>query len=183
MASTSKPAQSEIQSDQRNVRPESRASHRRRPLRVLFIHRDTDAVDCCVQELEKAHFTVGADVVLTLAKCIEQLRFQSYDVVVAEYPSPSWNGSQALRLLDQTLQEVPEAIPRERSSRSARVRASRERRRAVGGSHREATTNREWNYVACHRYARSHATTARPSNGPRYQFSAWEKVSIVSLAS
>jgi diguanylate cyclase (GGDEF)-like protein/PAS domain S-box-containing protein len=82
-------------------------SHRRRPLRILFIHRDADAVDRCVQELEKAHFTVGADVVLNLAQYTQQLRFQSYDVVVAEYPSPTWKGSQALQLLDQTLQEIP----------------------------------------------------------------------------
>jgi len=107
MASISKLAQNEIQSDRRNIRLESTASHRRRPLRVLFIHRDADAVDCCVQELEKAQFTVGADVVLTLAQCTEQLRFQSYDVVVAEYPSPTWKGSQALQLLQQTLQEIP----------------------------------------------------------------------------
>ena len=106
MASTSK-AQSEIQADRRTVRPESRMSHRRRPLRVLFIHRDADAVGCCIQELEKAHFTVGADVVLTLAQCTGQLRFQSYDVVVAEYPSPSWKGPQALQLFGQTLQEIP----------------------------------------------------------------------------
>ncbi len=96
-----------MQSDRRNVRPDTTASHRRRPLRVLFIHREADAVDSCVQELEKAQFTVGADVVLTLAQCTEQLRFQSYDVVVAEHPSPNWKGSQALQLLQQTLQEIP----------------------------------------------------------------------------
>jgi diguanylate cyclase (GGDEF)-like protein/PAS domain S-box-containing protein len=60
-----------------------------------------------VQELEKAQFTVGADIVLTLAQCAEQLRFESYDVVVAEYPSPSWKGPQALQFLQQTLQEIP----------------------------------------------------------------------------
>jgi diguanylate cyclase (GGDEF)-like protein/PAS domain S-box-containing protein len=107
MASIAKLGQAEIQSDRRNVRPDSTASHRRRPLRVLFIHRDADAVDSCVQELEKAQFVVSTDVVLTLAQCTEQLRSQSYDVVVAEYPSPSWKGSQALQLLRQTLQEIP----------------------------------------------------------------------------
>src|SRR5258708_40161102 len=107
MASIAKLGQTEIQSDRRNVRPDSTASHRRRPLRVLFIHRDADAVDSCVQELEKAQFTVSADVVLTLAQCTGQLRFQSYDVVVAEYPSPNWKGSQALQLLHQTVQEIP----------------------------------------------------------------------------
>jgi diguanylate cyclase (GGDEF)-like protein/PAS domain S-box-containing protein len=107
MASIAKLGQAEIQSDRRNVRPDTTASHRRRPLRVLFIHREADAVDSCVQELEKAQFTVGADVVLTLAQCTEQLRLQSYDVVVAEHPSPNWKGSQALQLLQQTLQEIP----------------------------------------------------------------------------
>jgi diguanylate cyclase (GGDEF)-like protein/PAS domain S-box-containing protein len=107
MASIAKLGQAEIQSDRRNVRPDSTASHRRRPLRVLFIHRDADTVDSCVQELEKAQFVVSTDVVLTLAQCTEQLSSQSYDVVVAEYPSPSWKGSQALQLLQQTLQEIP----------------------------------------------------------------------------
>ena len=97
----------EIQSDQRSVRPENAASHRRRPLRVLFIHRDADSVDCCVQELKKAQFTVNANVVLTLAQCTEQLRSESYDVVVAEYPSPNWSGSQDLQLLHQTVQKIP----------------------------------------------------------------------------
>jgi len=60
-----------------------------------------------VEELKKAQFTVGADVVLTSAQCAEQLRRQPYDVVVTEYPSPNWKGSQALQILQQTLQEIP----------------------------------------------------------------------------
>jgi diguanylate cyclase (GGDEF)-like protein/PAS domain S-box-containing protein len=71
------------------------------------MHRDTDTVECCLQELKKAQFNVSADSVLTLAQCTEQLRFQSCDVVVAEYPNPNWKGSQALQLLHQTLQEIP----------------------------------------------------------------------------
>src|ERR1700687_4186175 len=107
MTSISNLSQSENRSDRRSLRPDRSASHRRRSLRVLFIHRDADAVDSCVEELKKAQFIVGSDVVLTLAQCTAQLRLQSYDVVVAEYPSPSWKGSQALQLLQQTLQEIP----------------------------------------------------------------------------
>ena len=99
--------QKEILSDQKHVPLDNTHSHRRRPLRVLFIHSDRQAVDCCVEELKKAQFTVSANVVLTLAQCTEQLRSQSYDFVIAEYPSTSWNGSQALQLLDQTVQEIP----------------------------------------------------------------------------
>jgi PAS domain-containing protein len=100
-------AQNEFQSARRSSRPESAAPHRRRPLSVLFIHRDADVVDSCVEELKRARFTVSADLVLTLAQCTQQLRRQNYDVVVAEYPSPSWKGPQALQLLHQTVQEIP----------------------------------------------------------------------------
>jgi two-component system, cell cycle response regulator len=100
-------AQNEFQSARKNFRPETAASHRRRPLSVLFIHRDADVVDNCLEELKKAQFTVSADFVLNLGQCTERLHSQSYDVVVAEYPSPSWKGSQALQLLHQTVQEIP----------------------------------------------------------------------------
>jgi diguanylate cyclase (GGDEF)-like protein len=99
--------QSEIQSDQKGIAVDSTASHRRRPLSVLFIHRDAEVVDSCVEELKKARFTVSADLVLTIAQCTQQLRSQTYDVVVAEYPSPNWKGSQALQLLRQTVQDIP----------------------------------------------------------------------------
>jgi DNA-binding NtrC family response regulator len=100
-------AQNEFRSARRNFRQESAAPHRRRPLSVLFIHRDADTVDNCMEELKKAQFTVSADLVLTLAQCTQQLHRQNYDLVVAEYPSPNWKSSQALQLLHQTVQEIP----------------------------------------------------------------------------
>src|SRR6267142_1595826 len=100
-------AQNEFQSARRSFRPESSASHRRCSLSVLFVHRDADALESCLEELKKARFTVSADFVLNLTQCTERLHSQSYDVVVAEYPSPSWKGPQALQLLRQTVQEIP----------------------------------------------------------------------------
>jgi hypothetical protein len=96
-----------IQSDPIGFRPGSTDSHISRALHILFIHRDANTVDNCSQELKKAQFTVSADIALNLAHCTEQLRSQSYDVVVAEYPSPSWKGSQGLQFLRQTVEEVP----------------------------------------------------------------------------
>jgi diguanylate cyclase (GGDEF)-like protein/PAS domain S-box-containing protein len=107
MPSISQLVQNEILSGRGDIRPDRATSHRRRPLSVLFIHRDADVVDSCLEELKKAQFTVGADLVLTMAQCTQQLRSQTYDVVVAEYPSPNWKGSQALQLLRQTVQEIP----------------------------------------------------------------------------
>jgi len=100
-------AQNEFRSARRDFRLESSGAHRRRPLKVLFLHRDADVVDSCLEELKKAQFTISSDLVLTLAQCAQQLRQQTYDVVVAEYPSPMCKGSQALQLLHQTADEVP----------------------------------------------------------------------------
>jgi diguanylate cyclase (GGDEF)-like protein/PAS domain S-box-containing protein len=99
--------QSKIQSDPIRFRPGSTDSHRSRALHILFIHRDADTVESCVQELKKAQFTVSAEIALNLTQCKELLRSDSYDVVVAEYPSPSWKGSQGLQFLRQTVEEIP----------------------------------------------------------------------------
>src|SRR5580765_7324490 len=107
MAAISKLVQNGLVSGSFAVRVPSVGEHRRRPLRALFIHRDADAIDSCMRELEKARFTVSADFVLNLEQCAEQLQSHTYDVVVAEYPSPSWNGSRNLQILQHTLQETP----------------------------------------------------------------------------
>jgi PAS domain-containing protein len=99
--------QKESSPHQGSVCPEGSPSHRRRTLRVLFVHRDANAIDSCVQELEKGQFTVIHDFVLNLGQCAGQLRSQSYDVIVVEYPSPSCKGSQVLQLLHQTVEEIP----------------------------------------------------------------------------
>jgi diguanylate cyclase (GGDEF)-like protein/PAS domain S-box-containing protein len=105
MALTSRLSQVETQSNHVDKRSESTPSHRSRPLRALFVHRDADAIDACLQELQKAQFTVSSDCVLNLAQCAEQLRSRAYDVIIVEYPGSHCEGSQVLQLLHQTLQE------------------------------------------------------------------------------
>lgn len=99
-------AQNDLQPALTILGTEGKASHRRRPIRVLFVLHDEAVVDECLQELKRARFIVSSDTVMTLEQCTGQLRSQFYDVVVAEYPSPSWKGSQALQLLHQTVQEI-----------------------------------------------------------------------------
>jgi len=93
-------------SNQVDMLSEGAHSHRRRALHALFVHRDAGAIDACVQELQKAQFTVSADCVLNLPECVEQLRSRSYDVIIVEYPGSTSKGSQALQLLHQPLQEI-----------------------------------------------------------------------------
>jgi diguanylate cyclase (GGDEF)-like protein/PAS domain S-box-containing protein len=106
MPSISRLDPSETQSGPRTVLPEGTPFHRRRLLKVLFVHRDAVAVDSCVQELKKAQFTVSFDVVSNLAQCVAQLPSKSYDAVVVEYPSPICKGSQALQFFSQTGQRT-----------------------------------------------------------------------------
>jgi diguanylate cyclase (GGDEF)-like protein/PAS domain S-box-containing protein len=100
------PTMKDIQFDQEGHPQEGTVSHRHRALRVLFISGDARLQARCVHKLEEAQFAVDADAVLTVAECREQLNSQSYDVVVAVYPS-STQGEQALQLLRHAVQQVP----------------------------------------------------------------------------
>src|SRR5580692_4241579 len=98
---------SQLRTDEHNGAGRRAAACRWQSLRVLFVHRDADQVDSCVQELKRAEFAVQADIVLTLGQCVEQLRKEQFDLIVAEYPSPNWSGTQALQVLQQVVQSVP----------------------------------------------------------------------------
>jgi diguanylate cyclase (GGDEF)-like protein/PAS domain S-box-containing protein len=106
MALTPSLTQNGVPSNHVPMRSDCAPSHRSRPLRALFVHRDTGAIDACLQKLQKAQFTVSSDCVLNLAQCAEQLRSQSYDVLIVEYPGSHYKGSQVLQLLHQPFQEI-----------------------------------------------------------------------------
>jgi len=93
--------------DQRNSAARSTATRGRRFLHILFVQRDAANVKRCLQELKRVQFKVNADVVLTREQFAERLRSDPYDVVLAEYPSPNWRGTQALELLHQSEKEIP----------------------------------------------------------------------------
>jgi len=101
------PSTSQPKTDEHNGASRRAAAYRWQALRVLFLHRDADEVDSCLQELKRAEFAVEADIVLTLGQCVEQLRKVQFDLIVAEYPSPNWSGTQALQVLQQVVQSVP----------------------------------------------------------------------------
>src|ERR1044071_3934891 len=101
------PSHTVIRSNPGEVRSKSATSHRRRELRVLFVHLDADFMESCSQELDKAQFTVKSDFVRSLAQTTDQLRVQPADVMIVEYPSPSCKESQLLHLIDQSEQATP----------------------------------------------------------------------------
>jgi diguanylate cyclase (GGDEF)-like protein/PAS domain S-box-containing protein len=77
------------------------------PLHILFVHSHAAEVERCLLELDKVHFTVSAEIVVTPEEFNERLGTHSYDLVVAEYPSPNWQETQALELLNRAKRQIP----------------------------------------------------------------------------
>src|SRR5712664_2102704 len=77
------------------------------PLHILFVHSHAADVERCLQELDRVHFTVSAEIVVTPAEFIERLGKHAYDLIVAEYPSPNWQETQALELLGRSKRQIP----------------------------------------------------------------------------
>src|SRR6267143_614698 len=77
------------------------------PLHILFAHSHAAEVECCLQELDRVHFTVSAEIVVTPEEFSERLGKHAYDLIVAEYPSPNWHETQALELLNRSNRQIP----------------------------------------------------------------------------
>src|SRR5579863_1443425 len=77
------------------------------PLRILFVHSDAADVEHCAQELRRAHFKISVDVVLTPEQFARRLKSKYYDVVLAEYPAPDWQGPHALEILHSSDRQIP----------------------------------------------------------------------------
>jgi diguanylate cyclase (GGDEF)-like protein/PAS domain S-box-containing protein len=82
------------------------SSHRKRPLRVLFVHREAEAIDGCLQELKKGQFNVVSDFVLNIAQLSALRTSHFYDVILVEYPSPGCNGPKGLQILTEMAMEI-----------------------------------------------------------------------------
>lgn len=98
--------------------PNTSPHDRHKELHILFVHSGVLKVESCLRELHHAQPGVTADVVSTPNQFAEKLSSVSYDVVIAEYPIPVWQGSSALELLRQRGAQPPlilvgDAIPLE----------------------------------------------------------------------
>src|SRR5260370_969302 len=77
------------------------------PLHILFVHSHVAEVERCLQELDRVHFTVSAEIVVTPEEFSERLGKHAYALIVAEYPSPNWHETQALELLNRSNRQIP----------------------------------------------------------------------------
>lgn len=76
-------------------------------VRILFVHRFLAEVEHCLSELKKARFVLSAGVVLTPEQFTQRLRSESFDLVVAEHPSPNWQETQVLDVLREMKKDIP----------------------------------------------------------------------------
>src|ERR1700722_9786093 len=82
-------------------------AERKHFLRVLFVHRSPEDIERCLHELRRVGFTVSSDVVVTPEQFTDRLNSQCFDLVLAEYPSPNWQGAGVL----DRLRELKKAVP------------------------------------------------------------------------
>ena len=78
-----------------------------RHINVLMVEDNPADVELCVRELKKAGFDPQVDVNQTSHEFAASITAKSYDVILADYSLPAWNGFQALELLQQMNKEVP----------------------------------------------------------------------------
>src|SRR3984957_6166957 len=76
-------------------------------LRILFVHRSPMDIERCLHELRRVGFTVSSEVVVTPEQFSDRLRSQCFDLVLAEYPSPNWQGAEVLDRLRQLKKAIP----------------------------------------------------------------------------
>ncbi len=76
-------------------------------LHILFVHSHAEEVERCLQELNKVHFTVTAEIVVTPEESSERRGSHAYDLVVAECPGPDWRETQPLEFLHLSKRQIP----------------------------------------------------------------------------
>jgi diguanylate cyclase (GGDEF)-like protein/PAS domain S-box-containing protein len=76
-------------------------------LTILFVHRSLTDIERCLHELKRVGFTVTCDIVASPEQLADRLQSQCFDLVLAEYASSDWIGTQALDLVLQSEKPIP----------------------------------------------------------------------------
>jgi len=78
-----------------------------RTLHVLFLEYSPADAEFCLQQLRKGGFDVRADLAQNLEEFFERARTESYDIVLADYPSSNGTRIDALQLLKKEGKDIP----------------------------------------------------------------------------
>jgi signal transduction histidine kinase len=83
------------------------ASQPKRKLRVLVVEDDPADVELVVRALRSGGFEPESDTAQTAQEFTERIHKNSYDVVLADYNLPSWNGMETVAVLRRERADVP----------------------------------------------------------------------------
>jgi signal transduction histidine kinase len=76
-------------------------------LRALLVEDEPADVELVLRALRQAGFAASADVAQTAEEFTEQVRKNSYDVILADYKLPNWNGMESVEVLRREGLDVP----------------------------------------------------------------------------
>lgn len=76
-------------------------------LRALLVEDDRSDVDLVLHSLKNGGFEAQADVVQSEEDFTERIRKNSYDVVLADYNLPGWNGMETVDILRREGVDIP----------------------------------------------------------------------------
>jgi signal transduction histidine kinase len=79
----------------------------RSALRVLLVEDDPADLALVLHALRESGFEPSSEVAQTAGEFTEQIRKNSYDVVLADYKLPQWNGMEAVELLRREGLDIP----------------------------------------------------------------------------
>ena len=83
------------------------ASQPKRKLRVLVVEDDPADVELVVRALRSGGFEPESDTAQTAQEFTERIHKKSYDVVLADYNLPSWDGMETVEMLRRENADVP----------------------------------------------------------------------------
>ena len=84
-------------------RPDAAAGH----LRVLLVEDEPADVELALRALRQAGFTPSADVAQTPEEFTGLVRKNAYDVILADYKLPNWNGMESVEILRREGLDIP----------------------------------------------------------------------------
>ena len=86
---------------------ESKSSSVRQELKVLMVEDDPNDIELNLRALQESGFDVDCDAVQTRDEFAERVRVTAYDVILADYNLPAWNGMETVEVLRQEKLDIP----------------------------------------------------------------------------
>ena len=88
-------------------RNDAKARNPRQNLRALLVEDDSTDVELSIHALRQGGFDADCDAVQTREEFTESIRRTRYDIVLADYNLPEWNGMEALEILRHANLDIP----------------------------------------------------------------------------